>query len=510
MTRSTLAGLGLAAVLLSSLTSATKAQTPWSTVDAAVDWGNGKIYFFKGNQYLAYNKETEAVLPGYPLTIASAWRGVVFDRIDAAIMWPGGRSAYLFSGDEYCRYNVAADKVDPGFERLKIKDHWKGVPFNKIDGALLWPDGKYVYLFSGDEYCRFNVAADKVDPGFERLKISANWKGLFPSGVRAPLVWGTARDKVYFFSGSQYTRYDVRADRVDEGYPRQTAQGWDLQAPNQMPPLGYSNDMKYKKVSNPADPGSPYVWNPTSNGRATPGSITRTIYSILDKQPLLTYTSNFPPRDSDGCSIVNYLKDPGTKAHAEIFLNACLAHDMNYAAPWTEIGWKDGRLMCERILFYDMQRTIETSDMNEARRGVARIVASTWYNFLEPGVVNSSLGIVKTEPFNDGQNANRNQGYRFSNIKKGGLLSVWNESGLYVMGVEVTYTDATGKKINFSERQPIRKTIVVPLSIGARNITITCYAVAGVEIFKKTFASPVTMRWSIGGTSLIPSYKENP
>ena len=80
MTRSTLAGLGLAAVLLSSLTSATKAQTPWSTVDAAVDWGNGKIYFFKGNQYLAYNKETEAVLPGYPLTIASAWRGVVFDR----------------------------------------------------------------------------------------------------------------------------------------------------------------------------------------------------------------------------------------------------------------------------------------------------------------------------------------------------------------------------------------------------------------------------------------------
>ncbi len=488
----------------------TRAQAArgWNSVDAAIDWGNGKIYFFKDNQYIAYDKATEMVLPGYPASIASAWRGVVFNRIDAAVLWPGGRYAYLFSGDEYCRYNVAADRVDPGFERLKIKNNWKGVPFNKIDGALVWVDQKSVYLFSGDEYCRYNVAADRVDTGFERLKIKDNWKGLFPSRVQAPLLWGVGDAKVFFFSGDQYSRYDVRLERVDANYPASVTSGWDFSA---VPALaaGTTKDMRYVKHARARNQNSPYVWNPMPDGTPTPGPVRRAIYSPLDDQPLLVYTINKAPRDSDGCSIVNYLKDPGTKAHAEIFNDACLAHDANYEAPWTEIGWKDGRLLCERILLHDMNRIVDSSTMNEARRGAARIVANTWYNFLEAGVTKSSLGIVKDEPFDVAQRLNRREGCQFTSITKGGLLSVLNNGG-YVAGVDVTYTSATGKKVTFSEKQPVTKTVVVPLSIGAKNITITCYAVAGKEIFKRSFASPSVLRVVVGGTTLFPTAKENP
>jgi hypothetical protein len=179
---------------------AKKLSSEWTSVDAAIDWGNGQIYFFKGNQYIAFDKVSRAVPQGYPLTIASEWHGVVFDRVDAAIMWPGGRYAYLFCGDEYCRYNVAANKVDPGFERLKIKDHWKGIPFNKIDSALLWPDNKSVLFFSGNEYCRFDIAANKVAPDFERRKVDVDWKGLTSQGVRAALL-GTPRDAYFFHAG---------------------------------------------------------------------------------------------------------------------------------------------------------------------------------------------------------------------------------------------------------------------------------------------------------------------
>src|SRR2546423_380991 len=38
-------------------------------VDAAVNWGNGTAYFFKGPMYLAYDIGGSAVLPGYPLPI---------------------------------------------------------------------------------------------------------------------------------------------------------------------------------------------------------------------------------------------------------------------------------------------------------------------------------------------------------------------------------------------------------------------------------------------------------
>jgi hypothetical protein len=38
----------------------------WAAVWAAVDWGNGKVYFFAGDEYLRYDKFSEHVDPGYP------------------------------------------------------------------------------------------------------------------------------------------------------------------------------------------------------------------------------------------------------------------------------------------------------------------------------------------------------------------------------------------------------------------------------------------------------------
>ncbi len=85
---------------------------PWVVgIDAGLNWGTGKLYFFRGSEYLRYDMATDRVDPNYPQPIADNWPGVFTDRIDAAL-YPGGRFAYFFRGDQYQRFDVDANRVD--------------------------------------------------------------------------------------------------------------------------------------------------------------------------------------------------------------------------------------------------------------------------------------------------------------------------------------------------------------------------------------------------------------
>lgn len=60
---------------------------------------NTKAYFFKGDQYVRYerNPASEGVDPGYPQPIADAWPGLWAKDIDAVVTWDNGK-AYFFKG----------------------------------------------------------------------------------------------------------------------------------------------------------------------------------------------------------------------------------------------------------------------------------------------------------------------------------------------------------------------------------------------------------------------------
>jgi Hemopexin len=91
-----------------------------------------------------------------------------------------------------------------------------------FDAVVRWPNNK-AYFFTGTQYTRYDVGARRVESGYPKL-ISERWRGLFPGNIDAAVVWNNG--KAYFFKGSQYVRYDIGADRADAGYPKPISVRW--------------------------------------------------------------------------------------------------------------------------------------------------------------------------------------------------------------------------------------------------------------------------------------------
>jgi hypothetical protein len=187
--------------------------------------GSACAFFFKANRYLRYNIATDTVDVG-PDAISRFWPHLPAEfqnNIGAAVNWGDGR-VYFFKGNRYLRYNVATDRVDLG--PVEISRYWTSLPVefqSNIDAAVNWGDG-HVYFFKGNRYLRYDIAADTVDVG--PVEIARNWTSLpaeFQSNIDAAVNWGDGN--AYFFKGSRYLRYKIAQDTVDVG-PIEIARYW--------------------------------------------------------------------------------------------------------------------------------------------------------------------------------------------------------------------------------------------------------------------------------------------
>jgi TolB-like protein len=195
-----------------------------STLSGAVNWGNGKVYFFRGNQYIRYDIAAGRSDPGYPKPINSGtWPGMIWvDGIDAVVNWGNGK-AYFFRGNQYMRYDIASDRADPGYPQPINNQTWPGIMWtNGIDAAVNWGNGK-AYFFKGNQYIRYDIQADRADPGYPKQINAQTWPGMiWVDGIDDVVIWN--KGKAFFFKGNQFIRYDIIADRADPGYPKQIDQ----------------------------------------------------------------------------------------------------------------------------------------------------------------------------------------------------------------------------------------------------------------------------------------------
>ncbi len=187
-------------------------------IDAALPWGN-KIVFFMGPDVTLYDKGSQAVDSGFPVPIGPDFgpRGVPgWDRdFDAAINWGNGK-LYVFKGSQYMRYDIANDACDPGYPKPINNKTWPGLWTSGIDAVVNWGNGK-AYFFKGGEYIRYSIADDRADPGYPKKITGKTWPGLWTSGIDAVVNWGDGR--AYFFKGREYIRYSIARDQADQGFP---------------------------------------------------------------------------------------------------------------------------------------------------------------------------------------------------------------------------------------------------------------------------------------------------
>jgi hypothetical protein len=149
--------------------------SPWSSgVDASMDYSSSKVYLFSGNQYLRLTKSSKSVDSGYPKALPGGWSNwpSTWTSVDAGIKWSNGR-IYLFRGSEYIR--LTGTTVDSGYPK-PIKGNWNVGYTSAIDYSFLYPNGK-AYFFKGSEYTRVTTSPEAVDSGYP-LPIVGRWLGV--------------------------------------------------------------------------------------------------------------------------------------------------------------------------------------------------------------------------------------------------------------------------------------------------------------------------------------------
>ena len=107
-------------------------------MDAAVEWpGNGRTYFFKGEDYWRYNWKTRTIDQGYPRKIAKAWLDVPND-LNAALQWKNGKTYFLKGRQYYALKRRGRPRVDTGYPK-DISTYWMGCSQEGLTGGKISP-----------------------------------------------------------------------------------------------------------------------------------------------------------------------------------------------------------------------------------------------------------------------------------------------------------------------------------------------------------------------------------
>jgi len=196
-------------------------------ITAAIHWPNGKAQFFLNDgNYLRFDIPSNRVDAGYPKPINdNTWPGMgrYARQISAAFNGPGGKAFFFLSSGHYLRYDIAADRVDPGYPKLVDDNSWPGLERYRttLFGALNWKGNRVQLFLSDGSYLRYDLTQNRVEEGYPKPINNQTWPGLQPYAAHLAGMVNWDNNKAYIFlDDNRYLRYDIGADRVDDGYPK--------------------------------------------------------------------------------------------------------------------------------------------------------------------------------------------------------------------------------------------------------------------------------------------------
>jgi hypothetical protein len=220
--------LSLVAVPSLALAADTGAPPPAAPfVVGAIHWPGEKAqFFYSDGTYVRYDVKADKADVGYPQDITDkTWPGLgdYANRIIAAFDGANGKAYIVLTKGEYIRYDVKADHVDNGYPKRIDDGTWPGVGdyATSIVAVTNWPGNKLQIFLDDGRYIRYDNAADRADKGYPQPINDKTWPGVAPYAKHLAGMIEWENGKVYMFLDTgEYLRYDVAADRLDDGYPK--------------------------------------------------------------------------------------------------------------------------------------------------------------------------------------------------------------------------------------------------------------------------------------------------
>jgi PhoD-like phosphatase/Hemopexin len=208
------------------------------TIQAALHFTNGFVYFFKGNQYVKWKPGPDAGVVTHDSGRVlrrlgvDGWRQLPAEfhsGIDAAFYYPPVDAVYFFKGTQYVKWKDGGPVTMNGSLLRTIGvDGWQTLPPEfrlGFDAVVYHAEREHAYFFKGNQYVKYNPNSGVVTASgnpIRQLGITG-WRTLplgFHNGVDAVMYFRRNR-KIYFFKGRQYARWNAEDDAgLDARYPR--------------------------------------------------------------------------------------------------------------------------------------------------------------------------------------------------------------------------------------------------------------------------------------------------
>jgi len=125
--------------------------------------GRDHIVFFVGKMY--YEFLGNRALPGFPKPLTNLGLPEWLDRVTVAFVWDYNDKTYLFSGEDYWRFDETEGHVELDYPR-KIESNWHGIPVD-VDGAFA-DHQKRTLFFHKDQVYHFRGVFMNVARGYPK------------------------------------------------------------------------------------------------------------------------------------------------------------------------------------------------------------------------------------------------------------------------------------------------------------------------------------------------------
>lgn len=217
----------------SILQNATQSPVGAPYIRSVLDWGSDKLmFFFDHGNYSCYDLTKDRMEPGYPRAITpSNWPGLAAyqSSIVASFKWDAENVMFFLNDGSYIKYNRPTGDMS-GYPRPIRNSNWPGLePYAKrIKTAVRWKRDKVFIFLNDNRYLRYDVKADRMDAGYP-LQVSNNlWPGVAPhkDKIVAAVRNGETNSAFFFLDDMTYLKYDMDKDGVSDLYPVKLPRYW--------------------------------------------------------------------------------------------------------------------------------------------------------------------------------------------------------------------------------------------------------------------------------------------